>query len=67
MVHETKLLTFWRQLNKELNERGARHVELDVASIFFESGAWTPAEVAGVLAVPAQRYARDFDAVFGEA
>ena len=46
MVHETKLLTFWRQLNKELGERGARHVELDVASIFFESGVWTPAEVA---------------------
>ena len=66
MVHETKLLTFWRQLNLELVNRGASPTTLDVAAEFEESGQFTPAEVADVLAIPAQRYARDFDAIFGE-
>ena len=65
MVHETKLLTFWRALNDELRQRGARPVDLDVAEIFFTSGLWTVDEVADVLAMPAKRYADDFAAVFG--
>ena len=65
MVHETKLLTFWRALNDELRQRGARAVDLDVAEIFFTSGLWTVDEVADVLAMPAKRYADDFAAVFG--
>ena len=67
MVHETRLLTFWRALNQELAMRGARAVDLDVAEIFHTSGLWTPEEVADVLALPAKRYASDFDRVFGEA
>jgi len=67
MVHETKLLTFWRTLNQELAYRGAKPVTLDIAEIFHASGVWEPAEVADVLATPSRLCApRDWSQGFND-
>ena len=49
MIHETKLLTFWRDLNLAIACRGGRPACLDVADALFRAG-YTVSEAASVLA-----------------
>ena len=51
MVHETKLLTFWRELNARLLARGVKVVDLDVAQTMCDVGCGVE-EAADLLAPP---------------
>ena len=64
MVHETKLLTFWRAINAEMEARDAAPVDLETARIFQECG-YSAEKVADILDIPVKRYHADFQRVFG--
>lgn len=51
MVHETKLLTYWRELNLRLLARGVKTVDLDVAQTMRDAGCGAE-EAADLLAPP---------------
>jgi hypothetical protein len=72
MVHETKLLTFWRALNAQLFARGERGVDLETANTLMDT--CSPAEAADLLAPAREASAidaglygwdRQFNEVFG--
>ena len=77
MVHETKLLTYWRALNSGLLARGASSVDLDTARLMMEAECsaseavdllWPAVrgETGGADAGLAFGWARDFDEIFAK-
>ena len=74
MVHETKLLTYWRALNSGLLARGASGVDLDTARLMMDAECsaseavdllWPPVRgTGGADAGLPFGWSRDFDEIF---